>query len=176
MKITKDCLVTLEYTLKDEAQEILDSSEKLGPLDYLHGYNFLISGLERTLEGKEEGEAFSLTVAPEDGYGLINEDMVFEVNRSQFPPEVTLEVGMEFDADNHPVRITAIEGDTITVDANHPLAGETLYFDVKIVSVRTATEEEIAAALEPLTECSCGCGHDHHEHGHDSCGGCSGCH
>lgn len=173
MKITKDCLVTLEYTLKDESQEILDSSEKLGPLDYIHGYNFLIPGLERTLEGKEEGEAFSLTVLPEDGYGTINDDMMFEVNRSQFPPEVELEVGMEFDADHHPVRIKEINGDTVVVDANHPLAGETLYFDVKITGVRPATEEEIAAALEPISECSCGCGHDHE---HDSCGGCSSCH
>lgn len=166
-------MVTLEYTLKDESHNILDSSEQMGPLDYIHGYNFLIPGLERDLEGREEGESFSLTVPAKDAYGEISEEAIFEANRSQFPDDVELEVGMEFDANNHPVVIKEINGDVITMDANHPLAGKTLYFDVKITGVRAATEDEIAEALEPVSGCGCG-----HEHGHegDSCCGCSGCH
>lgn len=177
MKISKDCMVTLEYTLKDELQNVLDSSEQMGPLDYIHGYNFLIPGLERDLEGREEGERFSLTVPPQDAYGEISENAIFEANRSQFPDDIELEVGMEFDANNHPVVIKAIDGDIITMDANHPLAGKTLHFDVKITGVRTASKDEIEEALQAISGCGCGCGHDH-EHGDDSdsCCGCSGCH
>jgi len=86
MKITDDCLVTLEYTLKDDNQEILDSSEQMGPLDYVHGYRQLIPGLEKALQGREAGESFSLTVTPQQAYGEIDPRAVFEVSRAQFPP------------------------------------------------------------------------------------------
>ena len=170
-------MVTLEYTLKDETQAVLDSSEKMGPLDYIHGYHFLIPGLERALTNREQGESFSLTVPPKDAYGEILEDAVFKVPRSQFPADIDLQVGMAFEAQHHPVVIQAIDDDGVLLNANHPLAGKTLYFDIKIVEVRTATEDEIAAALQPPESCSCGgsCNHDEQDDGSHCCG-CSGCH
>ncbi len=165
MKITKDCKVTLEYTLKDDDQNILDSSENMGPLDYIHGYNFLIPGMEKALEGHEEGDSFHTDVEPKDGYGEINDEMMFDAPRSQFPADVELQVGMEFDANHHRVVIKAINEESVTLDANHPLAGKTLHFDIEVKSVQLASPEEITAALAPLAGgCSSG-----------ACGGCSGC-
>ena len=161
MKITDDCLVTLEYTLKDDNQEILDSSEQMGPLDYVHGYRQLIPGLEKALQGREAGESFSLTVTPQQAYGEIDPRAVFEVSRAQFPPDTQLEVGMEFETSGHHVVITGIDGDIITLDANHPLAGKTLHFDIKITGVRQSFSGGCRS--------SCGTGEG-------GCGGCSGCH
>lgn len=166
MKIADDCLVTLEYTLKDENQNILDSSQQMGPLDYLHGYNQLIPGLEKALEGREAGESFSLTVLPQDGYGEIDPRAVFEVNRSQFPADTQLEVGMEFETSGHHVVITQIDGDIIRLDANHPLAGKTLNFDITVAGVRDATAEELEEVQQAFAG-GCGSG---------GCSGCSGCH
>ena len=176
MKISTDCMVLLEYTLKDEAQQILDSSEQLGPLEYVHGYNLLIPGLERALEGREVGEAFSLTIPPQDGYGERRKEAIRQIPRSQFPSNIELTVGMEFESHHGPFTITAIQDDMVTIDTNHQLAGETLYFDIKIVEVRTASEEEIAAALQPVTGCGCGGGSCGSGEGTGGCGGCSGCH
>ena len=172
MKIADDCLVTLEYTLKDDNQEILDSSEQMGPLDYVHGYRQLIPGLEKALQGREEGESFSLTIAPQQAYGEIDPRAVFEVSRAQFPPDTQLEVGMEFETSGHHVVITGIDGDIITLDANHPLAGKTLHFDIKIAGVRDATPEELEEVQQSFAGgCGSSCGT-----GEGGCGGCSGCH
>ena len=172
MKITDDCLVTLEYTLKDDNQEILDSSEQMGPLDYVHGYRQLIPGLEKALQGREAGESFSLTVTPQQAYGEIDPRAVFEVSRAQFPPDTQLEVGMEFETSGHHVVITGIDGDIITLDANHPLAGKTLHFDIKIAGVRDATPEELEEVQQSFAGgCGSSCGT-----GEGGCGGCSGCH
>ena len=168
MKIAKNCMVTIEYTLKDEDQKIIDSSEQMGPLDYVHGYRLLIPGLEQALEGREAGESFSLTAPPQKGYGAVDPRAVFEVNRAQFPPGAQLEIGMEFEASGHHVTVKAIDGDIITLDANHPLAGKTLFFDVKVVGVREAADEEVSEAIQS-TLGGGGCSPD-------SCGGCSGCH
>ena len=165
-------MVTLEYTLKDENQTILDSSDEMGPLNYVHGYRQLIPGLEAALEGRDAGESFSLTVPPGQGYGDIDPRAVFEASRSQFPPDAKLEVGMEFEASGHHAVITAIDGDIIRLDANHPLAGKTLFFDIKITEVRTATPDESAEAIQ-LSIGGCSCGSDN---GSNSCCGCSGCH
>ena len=172
MKIADDCLVTLEYTLKDDDQKVLDSSEQMGPLDYVHGYRQLIPGLEKALAGREAGESFSLTVAPQQAYGEIDPRAVFEVSRAQFPPDTQLEVGMEFETSGHHVVITDIDGDIITLDANHPLAGKTLYFDIKVAGVRDATPEELEEVQASFAGgCGSSCGT-----GEGGCGGCSGCH
>ena len=172
MKIADDCLVTLEYTLKDDDQKVLDSSEQMGPLDYVHGYRQLIPGLEKALAGREAGESFSLTVAPQQAYGEIDPRAVFEVSRAQFPPDTQLEVGMEFETSGHHVVITGIDGDIITLDANHPLAGKTLHFDIKIAGVRDATPEELEEVQASFAGgCGSSCGT-----GEGGCGGCSGCH
>ena len=100
------------------------------------------------------------------------------MNRTQFPPNVDVEVGMEFETDGghgQSVRVVKVEGDSVTIDANHPLAGEVLSFDIKVVSVREATEEEIAAYFTESCSCGCGCGHEE-EHDACGCGGCSACH
>ena len=181
MKIEKDTTVSLEYTLKDANGEVLDSSDVMGPLEYIHGYNMIISGLEKALEGKEEGADFKQVVPPEEAYGEVFDDLIVETTREQFPEGVKLEVGMDFEAgEGHHariVRITKIDGDKITIDANHPLAGETLHFDVKVLSVKKTTEEELQALIQQMSGgCGggCGCGHEHDE---DACGcGCSGCH
>ena len=175
MQITKNSLVTLEYTLKDENGEVLDSSVEMGPLEYIHGLGMIVPGLETALMGRDEGEELSVTVAPKDGYGEYNEKLVFKVDRKQFPPNVKIEVGMEFETEGHHgmgVRVIEVGDDSVTIDANHPLAGETLYFDIKIISSRMATDDEIAQFFSH--SCSCGCGSS----GEDSCGcsGCSGCH
>ena len=170
MKIADDCLVTLEYTLKDDEQKILDSSEQMGPLDYVHGYKQLIPGLEKALSGRETGESFSLTIAPQQAYGEIDPRAVFEVSRAQFPPDAQLEVGMEFETSGHHVSVKAIDGDIITLDANHPLAGKTLHFDIRITGVRDATPEELDEVQQSFAG---GCGSSC---GSEGCGGCAGCH
>ncbi len=165
MKITKDCMVTLEYTLKDDEGTVLDSSENTEPLDYIHGYNFLIPGMEKALEGHEEGDSFHVDIEAKDGYGEINDEMMFDAPRTDFPADVELKVGMEFEANHHRVVIKAVNEDTVTLDANHPLAGKTLHFDIEVKAVRIASQDEILAVLAPLGGC-CDTG---------SCGGCSGC-
>ncbi len=175
MKITKNSLVTIEYTLKDEDGQILDSSVEMGPLEYIHGVGMIVPGLENALVGKDEGDELSVVVAPKDAYGEFDENLVFKVDRKQFPSDVKIEVGMEFETDgphSRAVRVINVEDDAVTIDANHPLAGETLHFDVKVVSSRMATDEEIAELFSH--SCDCGCG----DSGEDACGcsGCSGCH
>lgn len=171
MKIEKDKMVQLHYTLKNSANEILDSSEGIEPLPYLHGNGMLIAGLEKALEGKEVGEKFSVAIEPEEAYGLRSEELVIEVDRNQFEDGSQIEVGMQFDAGGRIVEVKAIDGDKITIDANHPLAGEKLFFDVEIVEVRDATAEE----LSPNCGCGGGCG-DGCSSGECGCGGgCGGC-
>lgn len=162
MIISKDSVVSIDYTLTDNENEVLDSSEGTGPLEYLHGHNNLIPGLEKVLEGKKAGDTFKTTVAPKDGYGEYQDRLVVEVERTQFPANVEITEGMQFEAGgpegSQIVSVTAISDSKVTVDANHPLAGETLNFDVTIVSVRESTERERAEGLQ--SECGGGCGDD----------------
>jgi FKBP-type peptidyl-prolyl cis-trans isomerase SlyD len=162
MTIVKDSVVTIEYTLTDDQNEVLDSSEGMGPLEYLHGHNNLIPGLEKELEGKKAGDSFKTTVAPTEAYGEYLDELVVEVDRSQFPDDVEITEGMQFEAGSpegsRVVTVTKVSDGKITVDANHPLAGETLHFDVKVVSIREATDEEKAKGLDQ--GCGCGCGGD----------------
>ncbi len=174
MTITKDSVVTIEYTLTDNDNEVLDSSEGVGPLEYLHGHSNLIPGLERHLEGKAAGDSFKVSVEPADAYGDYQDDLVVEVARNQFPDDVEIEPGMQFEAGSpegsRVVTVTEINGDKVKIDANHPLAGETLHFDVKVVGVREATEDEKANGLDQ--GCGCGCGDGC---GDDDCGDDCGC-
>ena len=141
-------MVNVHYTLKDDAGTVLDSSAGGEPLAYMHGNGNLIPGLEKALEGKRVGDKLNVAVAPEEGYGVRNEELVQNVPRSAFKGIPKLEVGMQFQADSNrgprTVVVTAIEGDTITVDGNHPLADQTLNFEVEITDVRSATAEEIS--------------------------------
>jgi len=147
MQISKHKAVSIEYTLTNDSGEVLDTSEGQDPLAYLHGAGNLISGLEQALEGKTTGDEIKVTVAPEDAYGQRVDELVQTVSRDRFEGADELEVGMRFHASTDHgdtlVTITGVTDDEVTVDGNHPLAGETLHFDVKVVEVRDASEEEI---------------------------------
>jgi len=147
MKIGKNKVVTIDYTLKNSQGEVLDSSEGGPPLPYLHGAGNIIPGLEAALEGRDAGDTIAATIPPDAGYGERDDDLVQAVPRERFDGVEEIAVGMEFqartDAGVHVVRVVAVDEETVTVDANHALAGETLNFDVKVVDVREATEEEI---------------------------------
>lgn len=147
MQATANNVVSIDYTLTDSEGEILDQSEAGSPLVYLHGAENIIPGLEAALTGKSKGDSLKVTIEPEDGYGEYDESLVAEVERDRFPGADTVQVGDEFQAQTPDgprlVTVIEVEDDMITIDANHPLAGETLNFDVKIVDIRAATKEEL---------------------------------
>jgi FKBP-type peptidyl-prolyl cis-trans isomerase SlyD len=147
MKISKQKVVSFDYKLTDNEGNVIDSSEGHEPLAYIHGSGFLISGLEKEMEGKKAGDAFQVTVMPEDGYGARDAELVKEIERGMFGDVDKLEPGMQFQAETEDgievVTITAVNEDTVTVDGNHPLADVTLNFDIKVVDVREPTAEEL---------------------------------
>ncbi|MCG5055467.1 MAG: peptidylprolyl isomerase [Myxococcales bacterium] len=157
MRIESRKVVTIDYTLTDAEGEVLDTSKGAEPLVYLHGSGMIIPGLEGALEGKDEGESVTVTVQPDDAYGERDESLLQVVPRDRFGEE-DVEAGMQFRArgPEGPVMLTIVkvEDGGVTVDANHPLAGKVLSFDVSVIAVRDAT-------LEELTH-----GHVHGEGGH----------
>lgn len=146
--IAKDKVVTFDYRLTDSKGTLIDSSEEGGPLVYLHGHGNLIPGLETQLEGLEAGTEFNVQVEPDQGYGLRDESLVAQVPRAQFGDATEVAAGMAFGAETEDgpvtVVVTAVEGDIVHVDANHPLAGVSLNFEGTILEIREPTEEEIA--------------------------------
>jgi FKBP-type peptidyl-prolyl cis-trans isomerase SlyD len=149
MNIDDKRAVSIHYTLTNEQGEKLDSSEGQDPLRYLHGASNIIPGLENALVGKTTGEKVSVTVQPEDAYGEINPEMIQIVPREAFEGIDDIQAGMQFqasgpDGQTQVVTIKAVGEEGVTVDGNHPLAGQVLNFDVSIEEVRDATEEEIA--------------------------------
>ncbi len=158
MQIAQNSVVAFHYTLTNDTGEVLDSSEGREPLTYLHGAGNIIPGLEKELEGRQAGDTLNAVVAPGEGYGEQQDQLVQEVPRDAFQGVEGIEPGMQFQAQTQGgplmVTVTKVEGDTVTVDGNHPLAGQTLNFAVEIASVREASEEEIEH------------GHVHGEGGH----------
>jgi FKBP-type peptidyl-prolyl cis-trans isomerase SlyD len=146
MQIADQTVVTIDYTLTDDKGEVLDSSKGEEPLVYIHGAGSIIPGLENALAGKSVGDALQVTIAPVDGYGERDEELVQAVPRSRFPG-ASVEVGMRFHAQgsdgSQVVTVVAVDDSNVTVDANHPLAGMTLAFDVKVLEVRGATADEL---------------------------------
>jgi len=147
MQITKDKIVQINYTLKNDGGEVIDSSEGGDPLAYLHGHHGIIPGLENALEGKTVGDKLDVSVEPKEGYGEHEKAMVQVVQKNMFEGmEVT--PGIQFQAQTNQgpqvVTVTAVDGDDITIDGNHPLAGQTLHFSVEVTEVRDASEEELA--------------------------------
>ncbi|USH01652.1 peptidylprolyl isomerase [Grimontia kaedaensis] len=140
-------VVKIDYTVKDEEGQLIDTSEGQDPLAYLHGAGNIIPGLEKALAGRAEGEEFSVQIQPDDAYGQRNEALIQVVERGVFQGVDELDVGMVFNAQgpqgNIQVTIIAIEGDEVTIDGNHPLAGVVLQFEGVIREVREATAEEI---------------------------------
>jgi FKBP-type peptidyl-prolyl cis-trans isomerase SlyD len=148
MRIGEKTVVRLDYTLKNASGEIIDTSDGAEPLTYLHGFSQIVPGLERELEGLEAGQSKDVVVQPEDGYGVPDPEGVFGVPRTAFPPEAKLSVGDSFIGEDDegqalPVRVVELRDDVVVVDANHPLAGETLFFHVDVREVREATADEL---------------------------------
>lgn len=144
MRIAKDSVVRIHYTLTNDAGEVIDSSRDHEPLTYLQGHGNLIPGLESALEGKEAGYEDDVSVQPEHGYGKRDASLVQDVPASAFQGVPRVEVGMQFRAGQRQVTVTKVAGDTVTVDGNHPLADQVLHFAVEVIEVRQATAEEIS--------------------------------
>ena len=148
MTIADKSVVSIHYTLKNDKGDQLDGSNEGEPLVYLHGCGNIIPGLEAALLGKNIGDSLTVVVPPEDGYGEKKEEMMGKVPLSAFEGMGELKAGMRFDAegaDGHRqmVVIEEVGEEEVTINGNHPLAGETLHFDVKIDSIREATKEEL---------------------------------
>ena len=149
MQVAADTIVAIEYTLTNSKGEVLDSSVGREPLAYLHGHGNIIPGLENALLGKSVNDALKVTLTPKEGYGERDLELVRKMHRSNFEGEgvPALQPGMRFRASSpkgqHVVVITHIDGDDVTVDGNHPLAGVALTFDVKVVEIKPASREEI---------------------------------
>lgn len=147
MKIEKNSVVAMHYTLKNNDATVLDSSEGREPLVYIQGNGNLIPGLEAELEGKQANDILDVSIAPELGYGVRHEGLIQVLPKAQFAGVPELKPGMQFQANTEqgPIMITIIEvkEDDVVVDGNHPLAGVTLNFHVEIISVRAATASEL---------------------------------
>ncbi|MCD6346239.1 MAG: peptidylprolyl isomerase [Bacteroidales bacterium] len=148
MKIEKNKVVAIHYTLKSDDGHVLDSSEGKSPLPFIHGIGQLIPGLENELAGKEAGAKLNAVIAPSDAYGEYNSEMVFQVSKDGFRGDEELKVGMQVEVELEQgksiAEVSKIEDDQVTLDVNHPLAGMTLHFDVEVMDVRDATEEELS--------------------------------
>ena len=149
MDISEKCVVAFHYTLTNGDGETLDTSEGREPLKYLHGARNIVPGLEKALEGKSAGDEVKVEVSPDEGYGTVNPELVQKVPRAAFEGVDEIKPGMQFHAQGPSgqvqiITVKEVAGDEVTVDGNHPLAGEILHFDVKVEDVREATEEEIA--------------------------------
>ncbi|GAB4253823.1 MAG: peptidylprolyl isomerase [Methylomicrobium sp.] len=148
MQVADNMAVSIHYTLTNASGEQLDSSIGGDALVYLHGHGNIIPGLEKALNGKAVGDKFQVSIEPEDAYGEYYQEMVQVIPRKMFEGVDQVEVGMQFHADvsSGPgiVTVIKVEGDEVTIDGNHPLAGERLNFDVEVASVRAATADEIA--------------------------------
>ena len=160
MQVSEQKVVTMNYEVADDQGQLIDRSEEGGPLAYIHGNGQLIPGLETALEGRGKGDKIAVHVPPEQGYGERDEEGVQTVARNQFDDSVEIEVGMQFEAQDEDeghqiVTVVAVDGENITLDTNHPLAGKNLRFEVEILDVRDASTEELSH------------GHVHGPGGHD---------
>jgi FKBP-type peptidyl-prolyl cis-trans isomerase SlyD len=148
MSITRDQVVSIHYTLKGDAGEVIDSSADGEPLSYLHGHGNLIPGLERELTGRKAGDRLQVRIPPADGYGEYDRELVQRVPRRALKGIPELKVGMRLQAQSsegtRAVTVTQLAGDMVTLDGNHPLAGKNLNFEVEVAAVRAATAEELA--------------------------------
>lgn len=147
MQVATNKAVTIHYTLTNQTGDVVDSSRDGDPLAYIHGVGALVPGLEKELEGKTAGDSIAVTVQPDDGYGQKTPELIQSVPKEAFAFDGEIEVGMRFEAETDHgielVEVIEVDEESVTIDANHPLAGETLNFDVNVVDVRNATDEEL---------------------------------
>ncbi|PQO47059.1 peptidylprolyl isomerase [Blastopirellula marina] len=165
MKVAKNTVVSIAYTLKDEDGNVLDTADAAEPLAYLHGFGNLIAGMEKALDDRDAGETFEVVIPPEEAYGAFDDDLVWEIDKDQFSEDLgDIEVGSQFvletEDDQVLVTVAEIKEDFVIVDGNHELADETLYFNITVLDVREATAEE----LEHGHAHGPGSAHDH-DHG-----------
>jgi len=185
--IGPDTVVTLSYVLFNEDGEAVDRASTSEPLSYVHGYAQILPGLERALEGLHEGDRRQFTIEPSDAFGDHDDEGVFEVDKADIPDSEHVVPGDEFvaqspDGESISMRVVEVLPDGFVVDTNHPLAGQTVKFEVEVSSVRAASEEEITKAQAELEERASGahdgcCDHEHdgeHDHTHDHGGEESG--
>lgn len=163
--IGPETVVTLHYTLKNDAGKVIDSSRGGEPLEYLHGVGEIVPGLEKALAGKKPGAKLQVVVPPEDGYGPRDPNGKQEFPREDFPEDLTIQPGMQLivedeDGEEVPCWVLAADARVVTLDLNHPLAGEKLHFDVEVVALREATEEELEHGHAHGA-------HSHHDHDDD---------
>jgi FKBP-type peptidyl-prolyl cis-trans isomerase SlyD len=158
MQIANNTVVAFHYTLTDDNGQVLDSSQGREPLVYLQGVGQIVPGLEKAMDGRKVGDQFKVDVAPEEGYGVHHAELVQEVPREAFQGVEDIQPGMQFQGRGPQgvinVTVTKVDSDKVHIDGNHPLAGQTLHFDVEVTDVRSASEEELAH------------GHVHGEGGH----------
>ncbi len=145
--VQSDVVVSMEYTLQVD-DEVVDSSEGQDPLEFLVGHGNIISGLEREMMGMKVGDSKDVVILPEDGYGEYDDAAFMNVPRGEFPKEMPVEEGMELTVRDDAgqaryARIETVEGDSVTLNFNHPLAGDELHFNVKVVGLREPTGEEL---------------------------------
>lgn len=148
MQIAENSVVSIHYTLTNDAGETLDTSDGREPLVYLHGAQNIIPGLENELTGKTVGDAFDVTIQPEDAYGIVNPELIQTVPHSAFEGVEKVEPGMQFqargdDGNTQLITVTEVAESGVTVDGNHPLAGQVLNFSVQVEEIREASQEEL---------------------------------
>ena len=147
MQIANNCVANIHYTLKSSDGEVIDSSAGQEPLPFLCGAKNIIPGLEEALIGKTAGEKLSVEVTPEKGYGEVRDELIQKVPHENFQGVEQIQVGIQFMAQTpwgeQPVTVIGVEEDGVMLDGNHPLAGQSLTFDVEVVEVREASEEEL---------------------------------
>ena len=169
MKIQDKSFVAIEYTLSLDSGETIDQSKDT-PFGFICGKGQVIPGLEQGLMNREKGEKVQLTIEPANGYGDFKPDMLRDIPKTQFPPQMELQAGMPFEAQSPqgPLRfiIKEVKDDAIVADFNHPLAGKTLHFDITISDVREASPEELSCT--PGGACGC------ESNASGSCGSCGG--
>ncbi|MFO7850765.1 MAG: peptidylprolyl isomerase [Spirochaetia bacterium] len=148
MQIEPEKVVSIDYTLKDDNGNVLDTSKESQPLSFIYGKGSIIPGLEKALEGKAPGEEISVTVEPEEGYGEYDESLIIQVTKDKFQDPDNVQEGMQVQAQSQDgnvqiLTVKSVEGDQVTLDANHPLAGQRLSFDVAVAEVREPSQEEL---------------------------------
>jgi FKBP-type peptidyl-prolyl cis-trans isomerase SlyD len=188
MKVKNDLVVSIHFGVAEIDGTPLDSTENGAPLEYIQGLHYLVPGLEAELEDKEVGDKFDIKLEPERAYGPFQDELVQVVPRSLFEGVDKIEVGMSFQAESdqgpRTVEVTAVNEETVSIDANHPLAGMSLQFVGEIVGIRVATPEELDHGhIHSDDECSseyqeeaehecCGGDESKHAEGQSCCGNC----
>jgi FKBP-type peptidyl-prolyl cis-trans isomerase SlyD len=159
MTVKKDAVVEMHYTLKNDAGEVVDSSKGQDPMPFIQGRGNIIPGLEKALEGMKVGDTCDVSVKPEDGYGVHHAEGIQEIPKEALQGIENLEIGMELQSQDEQgnsfiVRVEEIKDDVVIINANHPLSGQTLHFNVSIESVREATADELEHGHVHSASCS----------------------